>query len=320
MGLTKLDFRPETEAYTTRIASLILDLLDKGFGDESNIIPPGSSKSPLNPPLRILDLCTGTGCIPLLLHAILSTRVSQLDIVGVDLSSAAITLAKQNLHHNIAIGLLPLAANKQIRFVKGDIFNYKAVVEGDWDVVISNPPYISPQGFNKTTSRSVRNYEPKIALVPSANHAKLSRTHDSAATEDHKIGDSFYPQILKIAAQANAKLILLEVADISQATRVAQQGMMMIMMRIDHARPQKMKCEIWRDWPIDHHEQNQQQLHLQLQNESGESESESESESQSNSKSEIRVLGNKVKIKGAGNGRSVFFSFFFHRSVPLVSN
>lgn len=229
-----------------------------------------------------------------------------------DISSTAITLARQNLHHNIAIGLLPLSAKKQIRIVKGDIFDNKAtIVAGDWDVVISNPPYISPQGFNKTTSRSVRNYEPKMALVPSSkNHTKSAKPHNNSAIEeeeDHKIGDSFYPQILNIAAQANAKIVLLEVADMDQATRVAQEGIIRISR---HWPTKKFYCEIWRDWPIDDEQKNNQQqlLQSQLQNESM-SRSGSRFDSESESESEIRVLDTKVKIKGEGNGRSVLFFF-----------
>ena len=269
-------FRPETEAYTIRCANLILDLLDQKSDDSSTALSLFSN-FPSTPGLRILDLCTGTGCIPLLLHAILSARVSSLDFVGVDISPVAITLANQNLHHNIANGSLPSTADKQIRFVTGDIFNDEAAAAtGNWDIVISNPPYISPQSFNKTTSRSVRNHEPKSALVPTANRANVTtQCGDDGAPmsqQDSTIGDSFYPQILQIAARAKARMVLVEVADFEQAKRVAGQG---IRSRHWH------HCEIWRDWPVDARNSSADET--------------------------TRVEGISVRVSGEGHGRSVLF-------------
>jgi HemK-like putative methylase len=224
--------------------------------------------------MRILDLCTGTGCIPLLLHAILSTKIRRLEILGVDISSTAIALAKRNLHHNVAKGFLPLVAKEQIRFVKGDIFEGNLVTEGDWDIVVSNPPYISPLGFNKDTSRSVRNYEPRVALVPPEIHANAVRRHDGGDDASHMgdrdsmIGDAFYPQILEIANLARARLTLVEVADIAQARRTASLG-------IRSGRWQS--CEIWRDWPNDR------------------------------PSSETSISGFSVGVLGEGNERSVLF-------------
>lgn len=193
----------------------------------------------------------------------LSAKISQLEIVGVDISPTAIALAKQNLHHNIAQGHLSPTARSQIRFVQTNIFDtdIKAKLiaggteeEDNWDIIISNPPYISPKEFNKNTSRSVRSYEPKIALVPSPSSTTHPPTtkfpnHDSDRNEakatakpptDTQIGDSFYPQILEIANQVNAKMVLMEVSDLAQAKRVASLGI--------SGGNWGGKCEIWRDW------------------------------------------------------------------------
>lgn len=261
---------------------MILDLPDEEFGNTSTTIPPGASETFPTTHLKILDLCTGTGCIPLLLHALLSSRVSHLEAVGVDISPAALALAKQNLHHNITEGHLPLAASSQIQFVQGDIFGDKALVEGEWDIVTSNPPYISPKGFNTTTSRSVRNYEPKSALVPpspSGDHADLLLDE---ATGDSAIGDSFYPAILEIAARVKARMVIMEVADLPQARRVASLG-----IRSGNWR----RCEIWRDW-FD-----------EVEMEEGKEEEEEEED-----KSTIHISGVPVRVLGKGNGRSVYFS------------
>ncbi|KAK4148202.1 uncharacterized protein C8A04DRAFT_23999 [Dichotomopilus funicola] len=82
--------RPETEAYTLHIANILTK----------------SSSTPLN----ILDLCTGTGCIPLLLlHSLLASPsvAGPISLHGVDISPHAVRLARENLAHNIRLGLLP---------------------------------------------------------------------------------------------------------------------------------------------------------------------------------------------------------------------
>lgn len=99
-----------------------------------------------------------------------------------------------------------------------------------WDVLISNPPYISPSAYWKTTARSVRGYEPKLALVP-------PKKIDQSDTDQ---GDNFYPRLLNIARDVEAKVVLLEVGDMEQAVRVARHA---------QARDIFDGIEIWRDQP-----------------------------------------------------------------------
>lgn len=80
-----------------------------------------------------------------------------------------------------------------------------------WDILISNPPYVSPQNYNHTTSRSVRNFEPRLALVPETSLPMLS---------DDAHGDLFYPRLLHLAEVLRSKVLLVEVADLEQANRV----------------------------------------------------------------------------------------------------
>ncbi len=99
-----------------------------------------------------------------------------------------------------------------------------------WDILISNPPYISPSAYWKTTTRSVRGFEPKLALVPPSN----------TACNDTQQGDRFYPQLLEIARYVEAKIVLLEVADLDQACRVAQIAQNLNIFD---------GIEVWRDQP-----------------------------------------------------------------------
>ncbi|USP80815.1 uncharacterized protein yc1106_08089 [Curvularia clavata] len=201
----------------------------------------------LPPELRLLDLCTGTGCIPLLFqHEFLSARKDvELRLLGVDICDKALALATQNLQR--------LSKDRQLmikgktNFMKADVLMdpfvdafrkvlpFKTALNhahqpNYWDILISNPPYISPSAFWKTTTRSVRNFEPKLALVPPSK----------AKHTDTQQGDMFYPRLLDIAQDVEAKVVLLEVADVDQAVRVANTARDMDMFD---------GVEIWREDP-----------------------------------------------------------------------
>ena len=258
-SITKVTFSPETEAYTIHLANHIT------HGTLKQLTTNGP---PIFPQLRILDLCTGTGCIPLLLHAILSPHRPDLQLLGIDVSFEAIALANHNLRWNVGLSQLHQVAYEQLQFKQGDIFRDNAIWHDDWDIVVSNPPYISPRSFIAETSRSVRNFEPKSALVPQVDCA-IAGGHKNAPEQDLAVGDAFYPRLLQIAEQVNAKLLLMEVADVEQAKRVIA-----LALESDHWD----RCEIWRDWP----------------KQGGTSDREN-----------LRIKSKTVTIMGEGHGRSV---------------
>ena len=256
---------PETEACTTHLATTICGNIAQNF------LPDVSPLCLRLPRLRILDLCTGTGCISLLLHAILSSRISHLGLHGIDISSNAIALANRNLRWNIGQTHLAQVATKQVRFSQGNIFHDIPALREHWDIIVSNPPYVSPQGFTRETARSVRKFEPKTALVP-PDPSAISDVSGNAPDRDIAIGDAFYPRLLEIAKNVGAKVLLAEVADMEQATRVAT-----LASKGGHWDA----CEIWRDWP---------------------------DQGMPSSQDKLKIEGKKVKVVGEGNGRSVFLS------------
>ena len=98
---------------------------------------------------RILDMCTGSGCILIsLLH-----YSNWCEGVGVDISAEALQVAEAN-------GQALLAENKRPTWLKSDLF---AQVEGKFDIIVSNPPYI-PTGVIKTLMPEVKLHEPMNAL------------------------------------------------------------------------------------------------------------------------------------------------------------
>lgn len=126
--------RPETEELTNQIINSI----------------------PENTGVQILDIGTGTGCIPISIKY----HRSQTNITAVDSSPEALTLAKKNAELN----------NADVNFLEMDFLDeVRWKVMGLYDVLISNPPYI-PLSDLENMDRNVSEHEPHLALfVPDEN-------------------------------------------------------------------------------------------------------------------------------------------------------
>jgi release factor glutamine methyltransferase len=79
-------------------------------------------------PLRILDLCTGSGCIALSL----AKSIPGAYVYGIDKSALALSFANRNAEEN---GI------RNIRFIQGDLFA-PVGPDAEFDCIVSNPPYI----------------------------------------------------------------------------------------------------------------------------------------------------------------------------------
>ena len=100
---------------------------------------------------RILDLCTGSGCIGLALaHRIKDARVTLADI-----SPDALAVAKKNVINQ--------KLSARVSCVQADALGEPAPFLGKFDLIISNPPYITGEDM-KSLDHSVKDYEPHLAL------------------------------------------------------------------------------------------------------------------------------------------------------------
>lgn len=102
--------------------------------------------------LRILDIGTGSGCIPIALSKACRNWICY----GIDLSDKALELAQENALEN----------EVDVTFLQGDLFNLSAAREIDnlkFDLIVSNPPYILPTERDDLEPQ-VSSYEPGIAL------------------------------------------------------------------------------------------------------------------------------------------------------------
>lgn len=95
--------------------------------------------------MKVLDMCTGSGCILLTVMKESGCRGT-----GCDISPEALKTAGENAE---ALGLEPV-------FIRGDLFEN---ISGKFDVILSNPPYIRTSVIG-TLDKEVREHEPVIAL------------------------------------------------------------------------------------------------------------------------------------------------------------
>lgn len=112
------------------------------------------SKTNIVAPARILDLCSGSGCISLCL----AKEAPDFFVTGLDISEKAIELSKKNALRN-KLG--------NVIFKQVDIFNDTEIENArltKYDLIVSNPPYITPAQY-ETLDRSVKGYEDVRALV-----------------------------------------------------------------------------------------------------------------------------------------------------------
>ena len=97
---------------------------------------------------KILDMCTGSGCIAVSVAKALQNK--EVTVTGADVSDAAIMLAKENAKLN----------GVSVNFIQSDLF---AGVRGRFNIIVCNPPYIK-SGEIPFIQKEVREHEPRVAL------------------------------------------------------------------------------------------------------------------------------------------------------------
>ena len=101
-------------------------------------------------PLNVLDIGTGSGCIPISLKA----ENPEWNITATDISTEALALATSNAEKN----------NTDITFIHQDLFNPNFEnLEAPFDIIISNPPYILKEE-ESNLDEEVKSFEPHLAL------------------------------------------------------------------------------------------------------------------------------------------------------------
>ena len=100
---------------------------------------------------RILDLCTGSGCIGLAI----AHRVKDAKVTLADISKDALAVAKKNVTGQKLSG--------RVSCVSADALGEPSTFLGKFDMIVSNPPYITSEEMEELPN-SVKDYEPHLAL------------------------------------------------------------------------------------------------------------------------------------------------------------
>ena len=111
-------------------------------------------------PLSVLDIGTGSGCIALTI----AKKSPESRVVAMDISEAALALAAKN---QSALGI------ENCELVKRDIFR-EITVKKPFDVIVSNPPYISTESMTELEPELLR-HEPHIALTDGGDGLRFYR-------------------------------------------------------------------------------------------------------------------------------------------------
>ncbi|MCR4922857.1 MAG: peptide chain release factor N(5)-glutamine methyltransferase [Lachnospiraceae bacterium] len=132
----------------------------------------------LNDGMKVLDMCTGSGCILLSLM----NYKNDIEGWGLDISEEALLVAKENAKR---LGI-------DARFIKSDLFQ---AIEGEkFDMIISNPPYIA-SGEIKELMEEVRDHDPIMALDGGRDGLDFYRRISSLSKEHLYIGGKLLYEI-----------------------------------------------------------------------------------------------------------------------------
>lgn len=150
------------------------------------------SKASASP--KVLDIGTGSGCIAITLQL----DMPESKVTAWDISADALDVARENAQQ--------LGAN--VNFVKQDALNAKP--EGEWDVIVSNPPYICEKE-KKDMAVNVLEHEPHKALfVPDADPLLFYRAITRLAVQTLNKGGRLYFEINPIYADDTCRMMQAE--------------------------------------------------------------------------------------------------------------
>jgi release factor glutamine methyltransferase len=105
-------------------------------------------------PITILDIGTGSGCIPISLKK----HLPQAKVFGIDISEQALEVAKSNALKN----------NVEVEFIKQDILSEIINLTSNFSFIVSNPPYVLNSEAQQMDAR-VLEHEPHLALFVEDN-------------------------------------------------------------------------------------------------------------------------------------------------------
>lgn len=163
--------------------------------------------------IKILDIGTGSGCIPITLKK----HLPDADIFAMDISEKALKIAKDNAAIN----------QTKIHFIKDDILNPRKKDYGQFDVIVSNPPYVR-ESEKSLMQKNVLENEPHLALFVKDEDALIFYRAIIDFAKKHfkpegfiyfEINEAFGSELVELLKQNNFSQIKI-IKDISGKDRI----------------------------------------------------------------------------------------------------
>jgi release factor glutamine methyltransferase len=172
--------RPETEI----MAQEIMKIVDRQGSADRRQEPRGFGRTAVDEKMKVLDLCTGSGCLGLAL----ARTFPAIDVCATDVSIKALGFAKDNARINKL---------RNITFLHGDL--YEPVKDMKFDIIVSNPPYIRGEDI-RALQPEIRSWEPLEALDGGEDGLRFYREIVSGAPKYLREGGSVVMELAKGAA------------------------------------------------------------------------------------------------------------------------
>lgn len=147
-----------------------------------------------NTTLKILDIGTGSGIIAIAL----AKSLEQPELFAIDISEAALANAKKNAIKN--------DVTDRIKFLQLDVRSDLSLIKESFDIIVSNPPYISKDEFPKLQTE-LRVFEPAIALTDYADGLSFFKIISEKAIRLLKNNGKLYFEIGKDQSDSVKKIL-----------------------------------------------------------------------------------------------------------------
>ena len=188
--------RPETAELCQWIEKDMIEKSIVSSGDSSEDSPEdssGNSPQATDDARRILDICTGSGCIAITL----GLNIPNSEVTGWDISEDALRIAQGNVE---------MLKARNVRIEYQDALALPKAAEAA-DLIVSNPPYICEKE-KADMEKNVLEHEPSIALfVPDENPLKFYRAIAEYASSSLKSGGALYFEINPIYENETRKML-----------------------------------------------------------------------------------------------------------------
>ncbi len=144
--------------------------------------------------VTVLDIGTGSGCIAISINKLLRNS----KVYAMDISEGALDIAFRNT----------IKLKSTVEFLHADVLSLEAIEIDKFDIIVSNPPYVTMNESNLMHANVV-NHEPHLALfVPDNDALKFYRKITSLASKSLKINGKLYFEINENFAEAVMKDML----------------------------------------------------------------------------------------------------------------